>query len=135
MNRNIQIPVNGQLATTQAITASGKWCYEGGSAKMHTITVALLQGSNMIAFQPTGSDAPFIDKIVLRAAYNVATTDSMNSAVQLRLSDLSGRVLTVRSLPQGFNGRAQIGGALRRGMYILTINNSNTQVSRKIIVQ
>ncbi len=66
VNRSMRITVNGEPFTTQSFLASGNWCFEGGGTKVQTMEIALSQGTNSIEFRPTGSDAPFIDKIVLR---------------------------------------------------------------------
>ena len=64
--RNMRLSVNGQPFTTQSFLASGNWCYEGGTTKIKTIEVDLSLGVNTIEFRPTGADAPFIDKIVIK---------------------------------------------------------------------
>lgn len=67
-DRSMRISINGEPFTTESFVASGNWCFEGGTTKVKTIEVNFLQGVNNILFRPTGTDAPFIDKIVIREA-------------------------------------------------------------------
>lgn len=75
-DRNMRVSMNGQPFTTEPFVASGNWCFEGGTTKVKTIELNFSQGSNTIEFKPTGADAPFIDKIVLREAEPVVTTSA-----------------------------------------------------------
>lgn len=68
VDRNLRLSVNAQPFTTQSFITSGAWCFNGGAPKMKTIEVSLIQGINSIELRPTGSDAPFIDRIVFRQA-------------------------------------------------------------------
>jgi hypothetical protein len=72
-DRSLRISVNGEPFTTESFTASGNWCFEGGTTKVKTVELDLSQGSNSIEFRPTGADAPFIDRIVIREVEPVVT--------------------------------------------------------------
>ncbi len=67
VDRTMAILLNEQVISTPTFLATGNWCFEGGVTRVQTIEVEFLQGSNSLVFRATGSDAPFIDKIVLRA--------------------------------------------------------------------
>lgn len=77
-DRNMRISVNAQPFTTQTFAASGNWCYEGGSTKIKTVDLELAVGTNVIEFRPTGNDAPFIDKIVIREATSASSAARMS---------------------------------------------------------
>lgn len=64
--RNLRISVNGGAYVTYSFDASGNWCYEGGSPKIKTIPLALAQGVNTIDMRATTTDAPFLDRIVIK---------------------------------------------------------------------
>jgi trimeric autotransporter adhesin len=64
--RNLRISVNGGAYVTYSFEASGNWCFEGGSPKIKTIPLALVQGVNTIEMRATTADAPFLDKIAIR---------------------------------------------------------------------
>ncbi|QNA45985.1 glycosyl hydrolase [Lacibacter sediminis] len=64
--RNLRISVNGGAYVIYSFEASGNWCFEGGSPKIKTIPLALVQGVNTIEMRATTADAPFLDKIVIR---------------------------------------------------------------------
>jgi hypothetical protein len=64
--RNLRISVNGGAYVTYSFDPSGNWCFEGGSPIIKTIPLTLVQGSNTIEMRATGTDAPFLDKIVIK---------------------------------------------------------------------
>ncbi len=64
--RNLRISVNGGAYVTYSFDASGNWCFEGGSPKIKTIPLALVQGVNTIEMRATTADAPFLDKIAIK---------------------------------------------------------------------
>lgn len=64
--RNLRISVNGGAYVTYSFEATGNWCFEGGSPKIKTIPLVLVQGVNTIEMRATTADAPFLDKIVIR---------------------------------------------------------------------
>ncbi|MEJ8843702.1 glycosyl hydrolase [Lacibacter sp. H375] len=64
--RNLRISVNGAAFVTYAFGPTGNWCFEGGSPGIKTIPLALIQGINSIEMRATGTDAPFLDKIVIK---------------------------------------------------------------------
>jgi hypothetical protein len=87
VTRNLKVSVNSQPFVTQSYTASGNWCYEGGTTKVQTFDVDFVQGSNSIEFRPTGVDAPFIDKIVIRdPSLDVKNSTDVQQAVGVNLS-------------------------------------------------
>lgn len=65
VQRDARIFVNGTLFQTASFEASGNWCFENGTPKVKSFEIALLQGPNTIEISPTGTDAPFIDKIAI----------------------------------------------------------------------
>jgi hypothetical protein len=81
--------MNGQAFTTESFVASGNWCFEGGGTKVKTIELDFSQGSNIIEYKPTGADAPFIDKIVLREAEPVIAS-AVNTEQLLAAGNGSG---------------------------------------------
>ena len=69
VQRNLGISINGESFTTAVFDASGPWCFESNPVvAKKTITVNFVQGANTIELRPTGTDAPFIDRIVIREA-------------------------------------------------------------------
>jgi trimeric autotransporter adhesin len=64
--RNLRISVNEAAFVTYTFDASGNWCFEGGSPKIKTIPLTLVQGINTIEMRATSADAPFVDKIVIK---------------------------------------------------------------------
>ncbi len=67
VQRNLRVSINGEAFTTFAFDASGPWCFESNPViAKKTIEVTFAQGVNTIEFRPTGTDAPFIDRIVIR---------------------------------------------------------------------
>lgn len=68
VDRNARLSVNGTAFTSQNFLTSGAWCFNGGAPKVKTIEITLIQGINTVEFRPTGTDAPFIDRIVFRQA-------------------------------------------------------------------
>ncbi len=65
-DRNMRISINGQPFVTKSFISSGAWCFNGGSPKIMTMELTFVQGMNTIKLRPTGTDAPFVDKIVIR---------------------------------------------------------------------
>ncbi|TWI80573.1 putative secreted protein (Por secretion system target) [Lacibacter cauensis] len=75
VQRNMRVSMNGEAFTTLTFDASGNWCYETTPVvAKKTITLNFVQGSNTIEFRPTGADAPFIDRIVIREVAPEVTT-------------------------------------------------------------
>lgn len=64
--RNLRISVNGGPFVTHSFAPSGNWCFEGGAPNVKTIPLTLTQGINTIELRATGTDAPFIDKIMIK---------------------------------------------------------------------
>jgi hypothetical protein len=118
--RNMRLSINGQAYTTQSFLASGNWCFEGGTTKIKTVEVDLSLGVNTIEFRPTGADAPFIDKIVIKEPTPVvnAIPNTQNTRV-VEETDAAGftifpnpvpanRPITL-SLPDGINLQGKLG--------------------------
>lgn len=80
-DRNMRVSINSQPYITQSFITSGAWCFNGGSPKVKTIEITLTQGVNSIEFRPTGADAPFIDKVVIREVVQQSNTVNISSAV------------------------------------------------------
>ncbi|GAA4734869.1 glycosyl hydrolase [Flavisolibacter ginsenosidimutans] len=66
--RNLKMSVNGGAYTTYTFDPSGNWCFESpaGSPKIKTIPLTLTQGINTIDIRATGTNAPLLDKIVIK---------------------------------------------------------------------
>jgi len=86
VDRSIRVSLNGQSFVTQSFTSSGDWCFNGGSPKVKTIQLDFIQGMNSIEMRPTGSNAPFIDKIVIREPDNATTSNTTTTPVAGNLS-------------------------------------------------
>lgn len=150
VDRNLRLAVNTQPFTTQSFITSGAWCFNGGAPKMKTIEVDLVQGVNAIEFRPTGSDAPFIDRIVFRQVTQqtnntketvaltikeTTTEDPKNSGFVLYPNPVNANTPISLIVPEVFNGQsisvrvADIGG---RAIY----NSEKLQpVNRQIKLQ
>lgn len=84
VQRTMRVAVNGEPFTALAFDASGPWCFEANPVvAKKTITVNFVQGVNAIEFRPTGADAPFIDRIVIREAAPEITTAANQQEVLL----------------------------------------------------
>ena len=57
--------MNGSLFQTASFEVSGNWCFENGTPRVKSFEIPLTQGTNSIEIKPTGTDAPFIDKIAI----------------------------------------------------------------------
>ncbi|MEJ8819169.1 glycosyl hydrolase [Lacibacter sp. H407] len=67
VQRNLRVSINGEPFTTESFVASGNWCFEASPVvAVKSMELTFAQGTNTIEFKPTGTDAPFIDKIVIR---------------------------------------------------------------------
>ena len=65
--RNLKFAINGEPFTTLAFAITGNWCFEPGAViGVKTIEMTFAQGANTIEFRPIGTDAPTIDRIVIR---------------------------------------------------------------------
>ena len=58
--------VNGIVASSELFEASGPWCFDGGGTSIKTVQMELEEGINFVEFRPTGTEAPIIDKIVIK---------------------------------------------------------------------
>lgn len=77
VERNMRISINGESFTTTAFTSSGNWCFETSPVvAKKTIAIDFVQGANSIEFRPTGAEAPFIDRIVIREAVAEITSSA-----------------------------------------------------------
>lgn len=65
-DRSMRYSLNGQSFTTETFASTGAWCDGGGNTKVKTIEMDFALGNNTLLFRPTGTNAPFIDKIVIR---------------------------------------------------------------------
>lgn len=65
VQRDVRIFVNGSLFQTASFEVSGNWCFESGTPRVKSFEIPLTQGNNSIEIKPTGTDAPFIDKIAI----------------------------------------------------------------------
>ncbi len=72
-DRSMRYSLNGQTFTTENFLSTGGWCTDGGNTKIKTIEIDFALGNNTLLFRPTGTNAPFIDKIVIREIGQVAT--------------------------------------------------------------
>ena len=76
VQRNMRVSVNGGAFTTLVFDASGNWCYETTPlVAKKTIELTLAQGTNTIELRPTGADAPFVDRIVIREPVTAAANE------------------------------------------------------------
>lgn len=66
VDRIVRYSLNGETFVTSAFADSGEWCSAGGITSAKTIELDLKQGNNTLEFRPIGSDAPFLDKIVVK---------------------------------------------------------------------
>ena len=64
--RNLRISVNGGAYTTYTFDSTGNWCFEGGSPKIKKIPLTFVLGVNTIEMRSATTDAPFLDKIVIK---------------------------------------------------------------------
>ncbi len=79
VERSLRVSINAEPFTTLAFAPSGNWCFETSPVvAMRSVELTFAQGTNTIEFRPTGADAPFIDKIVIREPAPGIT----NSAIQ-----------------------------------------------------
>ncbi|RIW16450.1 T9SS C-terminal target domain-containing protein [Algoriphagus lacus] len=76
VDRSIRYALNGAGFVTETFTDSGEWCSNGGVTAVKTYEMDLKMGNNTLEFRPTGTDAPFLDKIVIKE-----TTDGQNLRV------------------------------------------------------
>lgn len=88
-DRNMRVSLNGEPFTTQSFITSGAWCFAGGSPKVKTVEMTLVQGNNSIEFRPTGVDAPFIDKIVIREPVNTSSAETIASSAIMLKEDIT----------------------------------------------
>ncbi len=72
VNRNMRYSVNGASFVTDSFQDSGEWCLNGGVTVVKTLEIDLNQGNNTLEFRPTGTDAPFLDKIVVKEPEQVS---------------------------------------------------------------
>jgi hypothetical protein len=80
--RNLRVSINGEPFTTHAFTPSGNWCFEASPVvAVKSIELTFAQGINTIEFRATGTDAPFIDKIVIREVEPVITSAANSQQV------------------------------------------------------
>lgn len=66
VNRSIRYSLNGESFVADTFMDSGDWCSVGGVTGFKTIELELNQGNNNLEFRPTGTDVPFLDKIVIK---------------------------------------------------------------------
>lgn len=72
-DRSMRYSLNGQTFTTETFASTGAWCDGGGNTKIKTIEMDFALGNNNLLFRPTGTNAPFIDKIVIREITQTST--------------------------------------------------------------
>lgn len=72
VNRNMRYSVNGASFVTDSFQDSGEWCSNGGQTAVKAIEVDFNQGNNTLEFRTTGTDAPFLDKIVAKEPEQVS---------------------------------------------------------------
>jgi hypothetical protein len=95
VQRNLRVSINAGPFTTPAFAPSGNWCFETSPVvAMNSIQLGFAKGSNSLELRPTGSDAPFIDKIVIREPVAAFTTASRQ---QQSFADNIDRPLTEHS--------------------------------------
>ncbi len=67
VQRNLRVSINGEPFSTLAFEPSGNWCFEATPVvAVKSIELTFAQGTNTIEFRAAGTDAPFIDRIVIR---------------------------------------------------------------------
>ena len=88
VSRNLRYSLNGQSLTTISVDPSGNWCFEPNpSVKIKTIEVDFELGNNNLLLRPAGTDAPMIDRIVIReivqapAENAIVPTAAINSLI------------------------------------------------------
>lgn len=75
VQRNLRVSINAEPFTTLDFVPSGNWCFETSPVLARkSVQLSFAKGSNIIEFRPTGADAPFIDKIVIREPAAEITT-------------------------------------------------------------
>lgn len=75
VTRECQLTVNGGQPQTITFEPSGGWCYQDGVPAIKSVDLELQEGLNTIEFKPTGSNAPFLDKIAI-----VESTGQLNAS-------------------------------------------------------
>ncbi|NME70433.1 sulfatase-like hydrolase/transferase [Flammeovirga aprica] len=155
----ITIEVNG-VPQTYNLTATGQWCYQGGSPGDYTVLVDLVQGMNTIKVY----DGPQLDKIEIS---NVQTTSSVRSVIDEIATDnevviypnpvQKGNVLHINPTADNLQQSLYVYDAYGRlmyqditsgsdsiqipthsftpGIYFIKIENSKSKLVKKIIVK
>ncbi len=78
VQRSVRVSINAEPFTTLAFAPSGNWCFETTPVvAMTSVQLTFAQGSNSIELRPTGADAPFIDKIVIREPVTEITASAI----------------------------------------------------------
>lgn len=65
VQREARLFINGVFQGTIQFQPSGGWCFEGGVPVIKTVERMFNTGNNTVEIKPTGTDAPFIDKIAI----------------------------------------------------------------------
>lgn len=87
VQRNLRVGINGGTFTTVAFDPSGNWCFETSPlVAKKTIELTFVQGANTIELKPTGADAPFVDRIVIREVAPVTTAANMQEVTGANLN-------------------------------------------------
>lgn len=101
VQRSLRLSMNGQAFNTLTFAPSGNWCYETNpSIGLKSIQADFTQGTNTLEFRPTGTDAPFIDRIVIHEPDPTVTTKAPSlQNIQTQGMDESSTTLKIYPNP------------------------------------
>ncbi len=113
VQRNLRVFINGEASTTFTFDPSGNWCYETTPlVAKKTVQVVFAKGANSIGLFATGTDAPFIDKIVIREPVtSMARSGSQQEVVPSTLATVTPE-LQVANMFTVYPNPVQAGAAI-----------------------